>query len=420
MTIQVITYSSTSSTEKDKIIFSSLSAPRALDDYEINVIDLSVPSMWTYTGSEVGYIDSNADFVTIHKMVQNKKKSIVIYALPQNHTYRYNTQYTHTNYQKAIKDILQSLGKHAIKKVVYPEGNLPELVYERTLTSVAHLKYDADLYFDTTEDVVTKSDKSEKATTVWLDDNVYATTLKITSNNNALKLFIETLFEKQEREKIPDWMESVIFDDDALQNHKIEQSRAEIEVAKQKISAAENKLKENAKYKSILYTSGNELVDVVFEILEKLFSCDLSAFEDKKKEDFLIKTENCTFIGEIKGVNSNVKFENITQIGVHFGRYLDSIAETGVRETVKQLLIINPFRNKPVNEREPIHKDQIELAVRSGCLIVETNTLLKLYERFCNGEVTTQKCKQVFSARSGLLSLAEFDEDAGDNEPYKI
>ena len=78
------------------------------------------------------------------------------------------------------------------------------------------------------------------------------------------------------------------------------------------------------------------------------------------------------------------------------------------------------FRNKSLNEREPIHKDQIELAVRSGCLIIETNTLLRLFERFCRGEVTAQKCNQVFSERSGLLSLAEFDEDAGDNEPYKI
>ena len=66
--------------------------------------------------------------------------------------------------------------------------------------------------------------------------------------------------------------------------------------------------------KSVLYTNGDELVQVVFEILEELLGCDLSQFVDLKKEDFLFTIEDTTFIGEIKGVNSNVKNPNITQL----------------------------------------------------------------------------------------------------------
>lgn len=422
MTIQLISYNSQCSGEKEGITFSPLHAPYALDDFDINVIDLSVASMWSYAGTNIGCTDSNADFDTIHKMVSNKKKSIVIYVLPQNVNYHYNTKYSqiHSDVTKPIKDILSYIFANALKNAVYPENQLPQLAYERTNTSVAQFMYDADLYFDTSDHVVTKSDKSEKATTIQLRDCIYATTLKITASNDTLKLFIRTLFEKQDREVAPGWMKTVNFGDDAEQNSQIEKSKAEIETAIAKIKAAENKLAENAKYKSILYTNGDELVEVVFNILEKILMCDLSSFVDDKKEDFLIKLPSCTFIGEIKGVTSNVKYEHISQVELHYRGYLDRLTESGVSENVKQLLIMNPFRTKALDKRDPVHISQIELAIRNGCLIIETNTLLRLYEKFCNGEVTAQKCIAVLSSRTGLLCLADFDEDAGDIEPYKV
>jgi len=39
-------------------------------------------------------------------------------------------------------------------------------------------------------------------------------------------------------------------------------------------------LDKNNEYKSILYTQGDELVKVVFEIIEQMFGCDLSNFEE--------------------------------------------------------------------------------------------------------------------------------------------
>lgn len=422
MTTQLITYNSRFTGEKDGITFSPLHEPYALDDFDINIIDLSVASMWSYADSNVGYTDSNADFNTIHKMVSNKKKSTVVYVLPQNVNYHYNTQYSqiYSDVTKPIKDVLSYIFANALKKAIYPEDRLPQIAYERTCTSVGQSKYDADLYFDTSHGVITKSDKSEKVTTIQLDECIYATTLKITASNDTLKLFIRAMFEKQDREVAPEWMKTVNFGDDTEQKSQIEQSKAEIEAAKTKISTAEKKLEENAKYKSILYTNGDELVEVVFNILEKILVCNLSDFVDDKKEDFLIKLPSCTFIGEIKGVTSNVKYEHISQVELHYRGYLDRLAESGISENVKQLLIMNPFRTKALEKRDPVHISQIELAIRNGCLIIETNTLLRLYEKFCNGEVTTQKCIAVLSSRTGLLCLADFDEDAGDNEPYKV
>ena len=152
------------------------------------------------------------------------------------------------------------------------------------------------------------------------------------------------------------------------------------------------------------------LVSVVFEILEKLLDCDLSEFVDKKKEDFLIKKSSCTFIGEIKGVTSNVKHEHISQIELHYRGYLDRLDDEGISESVKQLLIINPFRSKPLDQREPVHKEQITLAERNGCLIIETHTLMRMYENYCLGLLTAQRCEEIFAKCTGVLKKSDFDD----------
>ena len=207
---------------------------------------------------------------------------------------------------------------------------------------------------------------------------------------------------------MPEWVHNIIFLNDEEQKNEIKQNEELIENAKRRIIEANEILDKNMRYKSILYTNSDELVEVVFEILEKILGCDLSGFEDIKKEDFLIKMDNVTFIGEIKGVTSNIKYENISQVELHYRGYLDRLEENGQNENVKQILIMNPFRTKSLDKREPVCEDQIKLAVRNGCLIIETNTLLRIFEKFCNQEITIQQCVDVFSQKVGLLSLDDF------------
>ena len=420
MRIQVIQYSS-SATEKEGITFSPLNAPRAIDDFDINIINLAVNSMWTYRGDALGMVDSRQDLDTIQQMVSNKKRAIVVYALPQNIHYVYDTRYSSVNNKKtrALKDLLSGVQKHSIDAVVPTNAVMAKIAYEKTETSISGHRYDADFYFINPRSIITKSDKSEKPTTIEISPQTYATTLAITQTNAELKHFISTLFEQHERPEAPPWMEDVCFGDDAEQKATIAACEKQIDEANNKILTAQAKLKENAEIKSILYTNGDQLVLVVFKILEKLLNCDLSTFIDEKREDFLIKLPHCTLIGEIKGVTSNVKYEHISQLEIHYRGYLDRLAETGGTETVKQLLIMNPFRTKPLDQRDPVHTAQIELAIRNGCLIIETHTLLRIYEKFCSNQLTRQ-CGEIFANRTGLLSLSDFEEPVGDLETYKI
>lgn len=396
---------------------SPLAYPRSLDEFDINIISLNDEALWRSDTTRCNSVNSCNDLKSVANMVKNRKKSIVVYVMPQNFIFYYN-KYT-INHQSGyrchfpIKDVIESIWKEIINDVLYPQISTNILSFENTRTSVGKQLYTADFYFQRTfpgeRKIYTKSIASEKITTVSLNEKTVLTTLNITSDGDALINFIQQLFFPKEKSPVPEWALSIEFGDDNKQRELIAEKNAIIEQANADIECAKQKLEENAKYKSILYANGDELVDVVFDILEKILDYDLSGFHDEKKEDFLIKLPECTFIGEIKGVTSNVKNEHVSQIDLHYSSYMDKLEEQDLHETVKQILIINPFRTKPLGERDPVHTAQIDLAIRNNCLIIETSTLLGIFEKFCGGEITTQKCKNVFASNSGLLRLEEFD-----------
>ena len=127
-----------------------------------------------------------------------------------------------------------------------------------------------------------------------------------------------------------------------------------------------------------------------------------------KKEDFRIEKDNVVFIGEIKGINTNVKNENISQLEIHYQSYLDEIADKLQPTNVHAILIINPLRNRRVEDRDPVSEQQINLARRNGSLIIETKTLLKVFELFLNDKLSSEECVEVFANKTGILKIEDF------------
>lgn len=66
---------------------------------------------------------------------------------------------------------------------------------------------------------------------------------------------------------------------------------------------------------------------------------------------------------------------------------------------------MNHQRNYESKDRQPVHENQIKLAVRNGSLIIESCTLLKLFEMFKSSEITSDECIELFKDRTGLLEL---------------
>lgn len=391
------------------IIVSMFNAPRSLDEFDLNIIDLSESQLWRYQGKKFDTIDEINNLHSISVMIRKCKKTNILVIVPRNINVEwfYNTiRYINRG---MIKDSLKTL--NTIILHILPVGCPPfNLYFENTRTTINGKIYQADFCFEPYRNIesITQSDKSEKITTVKCEERILVTSLDVTSDIKKLQIFLDFLFIKDRLEEIPDWVRQMDFFDDCEQKGLVEKERNEIEKAQKQIERAEIKLKENLKYKSILYSNGDDLVRIVFEILENILECDLSKFEDIKKEDFLIKKDKCTFIGEIKGVTSNVKNEHISQVDVHYQKYMDELNEEKIQEHVKEILIINPFRNKDLNERETINDQQIQLAKRNGCLIIETITLLKLFECFKQGKCTSEKCEDVFFENEGLLKIDDF------------
>ena len=418
--IQIVTNNKTRFTGWTVGNVCTLSQPFSFDSFRVNVIDISYDGLWRNDGNTASQINCQADFRTIKSILVNSKNSFTVIVLPQNIKMKYHLEYiarrNTRDYSDSVwlKDSLRTLTDNILCSLV-PYTYAYGLFYENSLTDIENRKLKASFYFDITylepKKVLTTSQESDKATTIQYCDRIILTTLDVFESEETFKAFLRYLgLIERERPTYPEWLMSMPLFDDLQLGKEIDAFNRIIAEINAKKAIHEEKLLDNMRYKSILITNGSALVEDVFKILEQLLSCDLSEFEDKKREDFLIELEHVVFIGEIKGVTSNVKSEHVSQIEVHYQGYMDNLREKDVeiKKKVKQLLIINPFRTKPINEREPVHSIQINLAKRNGCLIIDAMTLLKVFERFREHALSTEQIVDVFSNISGLLSLDDF------------
>ena len=402
--IQILTYSGKENEFKGKdIVLNSIHDARSLDEFDINIISLTDKAMWKYTGTALDGINNVADLKSMRTMLFYSKKSINIIILPSNLEYQYDyDSYRSHKYrgQRELKNMIKDMG--VILSNLHSSFNDIRIVYEKTVTKINGECINASFYFGDIKDALLVSDKSNKPT-VFRQKNVIFSTLDLHNYEQVIN-FLKAVDLFYQEQTTPEWMEEIKMFDDAQQLMIIERNNQVIEEANENISSAMEKINKNSEYKSILYTNGEELVNVVFEILESMLGCDLSQFEDKKKEDFLFEKNGLVFIGEIKGVNHNVKSENISQLDVHYQGYLEENEERD-QGNVKAILVMNHQKNKALDMRVPVHEKQINLAKRNGSLIVETITLLKLFERYIAGNITREECLELLKTNIGLLEI---------------
>lgn len=412
--IQIITYDINKYSEySDKLYkISKLGEIQALDDFEVCIVDLCNKDLWKHTAGSTSNINSYKDLLTLKEAILHCKKCRILVVFPQNIEFWYNRQYVsngryeYKNYAK-LKDIQKDIMD--ILKNYLIDFQFMYITYEKTITMIGKTKVSADFnllnYSESNFEPITFSSNSNKVTTV-KKSKYTITTLNILEDEDILKKFIkEYCKEEGQKEEIPEWIDNIeFFNDEELKENKNKNS-TKINELKASNKEIDTKLNKNLEYKSILYTNGDELVRVVLEILDEILEYDSSEFIDEKREDFLIKKEDITFIGEIKGVSSAIANKNVSQLDVHVQSYLDNLQEEGTQEKVKGLLIINHQRNKPIEERQEVHEHQVNLAKRNGSLIIETQTLLKIFEKYKLEKTTKEECKKLFKNSVGLLEI---------------
>lgn len=384
-----------------KMELQEISRPVSFDQYEINIIDLNNESIWANT--KTGRTDDGGDYVndmvSLGQIIDNSQSSNIVIVFPQNLGFKtviYGNAKT-----TLLKDMLKEMYQYFLSRLI-PEYISFEIGYEISNTTIENSVFESDFYFKKYNCQKIHTSKGNNCTTIQ-NRQIYLTTLKI-ENFKDIELIIKDLDLVKEKASIPEWMESIHMLDDEIQRESISQFNQEIKKIEEKREEAERKLAQNNRYKSILYTNSDELVEVVFEILEKLLGCDFSKFEDKHKEDFSIEIGKKIFIGEIKGISSSVRRDNVSQLENHYQSYLDD--HECNEKNLKALLIINPQRKLPLNVRSKIDDNQKNLAKRYGSLIITTHTLLKLFEKFEAEEISSEKCQNLLFDESGLLEIS--------------
>ncbi|MCM1053316.1 MAG: hypothetical protein NC483_05030 [Ruminococcus sp.] len=405
--IQLVTYNPNNYKNYDcKMDIKNFNELNALDNYEINIFNLNCEEIWWSKNNRDKEpsldIKLSDDFKSIHQMISNSKKSKTVICLPQNINYRW--KYYDETKSKQLKNMIPIFSKIIDQLILI--SNL-ELVYENSNTIIASDSISASFYFNSEEFAkLTVSKDSEKITTI-SEGNIIITTLNIIDNTNC-NILISYLYEIgliNDEVEYPEWLYKYNFNDDEFQNNNIIKAKEQIKIQKEIIEKSNQKLQENLRYKSVLFNNSDLLVEVVFEILECVFEISLKEFKDEKKEDFLFKKDGITYIGEIKGVTSNVKYEHISQLDVHYSKYLDKLQEEDITENIKKLLIMNYERTKDISLRDEINQMQIDLAEKNETLIIDTKTLLTLYERLLQGKTTKDKVIDCIKSSSGVINL---------------
>lgn len=403
-TIQVITHSGKEAKYNGSVVKqNSLHDIQSLDEFDINVFDLSASAIWEYEWDSTETINSISDFISVSEMITSSIKSKLVILYPQNINFGYKKYGKPQRVE--LKNMLNSLSKKILVKLFQPLSSI-ELVYENTRTLLQTKEFLASFYFKNVDEALLTSVSSNKPTAIMVK-NIVLSTLCV-DNIEKLIILLSELGLLEEKQEVPEWFSEISMFDDYDQKEIIQESIKKIELERKKIGQAQAIIDKNNRLKSILYTTGDELVELVFEIFEEILDCDLSGFVDLKKEDLLIETEEVIFIGEIKGVNSNVKSTNISQVDTHYHDYLETHTEVEENK-LKALLIINHQKNKAIKEREPVMEQQINLAKRNNSLIVETYILLRVLELYRNNKVTKKKIISILKKKEGLLSVNDFE-----------
>lgn len=417
MKIQIISNKQSIKCFEYEIKYSKFSEPKTLDSFDINIVDLQDENLWRNRDDNALDIVYSADWKLIKKNIETSKKTNIIIAFPQNYKFLFNyyadSYYEDERYHKTVNlknatDILKEILKNIIPCKM-SDGcfvNNFDIGYENAETicgkSVFKSVFYFYEYFPSVEKTTAKD--SGKATTIYLTDRCYLTTLFLSDDNCNLIDFLTVLGVKEKgHAEVPEWIKSANFFNDIEQINEINKNSVIIEKAQAEIDKANKILDNNLYYKSVLYETGDNLVKVVTEMLGKLYNYDMSKFVDKKDEDFRIVLEDKVFLGEIKGINTNVKKANVSQVLQHTSSFEDDNKNL----LVKGLLIINHQRDKTLEERENINSDIIKFATKNDVLIIPTIDLLKIFEKFVAGKVISEKVIEQFTNQSGLIDIGK-------------
>lgn len=389
----------------EEITCNEISSPCAFDSFDVNIISLDDDYVWRSSFPNGTPLNIEKDLINLFKIIESSKRKIpTIILLPQDRNIYYDKYYDKYKLSMSLRFCLNDLFSRNLKCIYASQYGYS---FENNITELNGFSLKSSFYFSSvlSSKIITKSKDSERPTTIYDPDrNIYYSFLKLEKYGEVMA-FLSYLKIDNKEVDIPNWLKEYSFFDDKkllIEKETTTKKIGELIAENKKI---EENIDNNMFYKKSLVVNGDELVVIVYKILQELLDIDLSNFIDEKYEDFNFVINNIRIIGEIKGVTTNVKNAHISQLDNHVSVYKDNNEEEGIEEVVKPILIINHQRNIPIDERESINITQEKKAIKEDVLIVETYVLLMLLEKFRNKEVTRNEIIEMITGRSGVLNV---------------
>ncbi len=203
--------------------------------------------------------------------------------------------------------------------------------------------------------------------------------------NGSYETYLNLLTINQKSER-PNWIEHIKFNDDDNIKKDIVELESQINNLKNKKEEKLSLLSKNEEYKKILYSSGEELVSIVKNILADMLSVPIDD-TDIKKQDLYFQLDDVKILTEVKGINEAFHRGNISQVKRHVIDYANenNIYGEAINKFCKGLLIINPYRKQELKEKigkEFYNKEVISDAKYENVCTIDTYTLLNYYSKW--------------------------------------
>ena len=398
--IQYINYSGKFTTTNFTV--NKLSSLESFDDYDISIVDLSDSDIWRNNGSSEGSINCINDIYTLGHQVNSTKNKVII-ILPQNITYRYYLTNGKYRYSYRLKDDNHIIS-FILETILY-RGCPYSVIYNKTRSNIQGKLISCDFTFNTIgigKEQIIVSAIAGTAITLIRHANSYLTTLHIVTEEDVLNLISEIGLNKQVEEEIPEWFDFIEFFNDKELNNALQEKNEKIDSLQKEKEEIEKEIDENNFYKGILYKNGQGLVDIVNQMLKDIFGYDYENFVDRKEEDFRFEYNGIHYIGEIKGISSNVKRTNISQTANHRDYFMEIDGNEKLKTNA--IAIINRQRQMTPSDREKVSNDIEEYARKNDVLLILAEDFLRLYEQFKKDEITTEGIVDMFNTK-GLLKF---------------
>ena len=246
---------------------------------------------------------------------------------------------------------------------------------------------------------------------VRLSEAFAGTTLQV-NNNDDLSAIVDAIFPaKDSPYRIPEWLDEVVYHDEAAQRARLKEIDEQIVFLGEERKGIEEILSDYRGIKSVLCCKDFDLEKRVRHLLAEIVEVD-EDFEDNKEEDFRFSYDNTLFLIEIKGSNGGLKRQHVSKTYDHVQIKADAMEEEGNSGKLKGVLIFASQIELKPDERDQFPETQITIARKNDIAVLSTETLLRCYEAYVEGRLTSDAFKETLLQTSGLVSLDAFGMDA--------